>query len=297
MSSMKRLNRRARTACGDLTDTMRQSTGIRLTAALLVIGFVNAPFARTAPAEVNFESNKNPWKDFFSGAKSVFTAPLRWEKSDWTKASLTIGVTMGLYAYDQDVQDWTQEKRNNDTDKIASFAKPFGDGRYILPAMGAFYLYGYLFEDERARRTVFLGLESFLVSGIFIQAIKLSGHRHRPGSGDSHDTWEGPGFFASDLSFPSGHSSSAFSIATILANEYDETAFIPPLAYGMAALTALSRVNDNAHWASDVFLGSAIGYFTAKAVTSLYDGGENGNLVILPMTDGKYAVLFAAYRF
>jgi len=38
------------------------------------------------------------------------------------------------------------------------------------------------------------------------------------------------------------------------------------LAYGIATLTALSRVNDNAHWASDIFFGAVIGYFTAKAI-------------------------------
>jgi membrane-associated phospholipid phosphatase len=44
------------------------------------------------------------------------------------------------------------------------------------------------------------------------------------------------------------------------------------LAYGIATLTALSRVNDNAHWASDVFFGAIIGYFTAKAIMALNNG-------------------------
>lgn len=28
----------------------------------------------------------------------------------------------------------------------------------------------------------------------------------------------------------------------------------------------MSRIHDNAHWASDVFIGSAVGYYFAKAI-------------------------------
>jgi membrane-associated phospholipid phosphatase len=142
-----------------------------------------------------------------------------------------------------------------------------------------------------------MSLGSFVVSGIFTQVIKFSTHRHRPDAGNSRGTWDGPGFSNSNLSFPSGHSSTAFSIATVIASEYNDIEFVPPLAYGIATLTALSRVNDNGHWASDVFLGSAIGYFTAKAVVNLHKYKENRNLSILPMTNGEYAGLVLTYKF
>lgn len=84
--------------------------------------------------------------------------------------------------------------------------------------------------------------------------------------------WDGPGFSTSNLSFPSGHASSAFAIATVIALEYGDRAFVPPLAYGIATLAAFSRVNDNAHWASDVFFGAIVGYLTAKAIIALNNG-------------------------
>ncbi len=276
---------------------------------LLTIGVINPSFAQSAETEpmsdyndrtvqtIESESKKDYWKDFIPDSASILTSPLRWEKSDWIKASIVTSVTIGLYVYDQDIQNWAQRKRSSTTNDIASFAKPFGNGMYLLPPLGGLYLYGHLSEDERAQRTAVMSLESFVVSGIFTQVIKFSTHRHRPDAGNSRDTWDGPGFSTSNLSFPSGHSSTAFSIATVIASGYNDIEFVPPLAYGIATLTALSRINDNAHWASDVFLGSAIGYFTAKAVVNLHKHKENRNLSILPMTNGEYTGLVLSYKF
>jgi len=229
----------------------------------------NSPYQQT-PTEYNYSKELKLNRDYFEGyisdIKNILTSPSHWQRSDWIKASLIAGITAGLYTQDQKIQDWVQENRSTTSDKISKFAKPFGDGRYTLPGLGALYLYGHLFEDEKAQRTTLLSLKSLVISGLFVQALKFAGHRHRPSSGDTYNMWDGPSFSTSNLSFPSGHASSAFAIATIIASEYADKAFVPPLVYGIATLTALSRVNDNAHWASDVFFGAVIGYFTAKAI-------------------------------
>jgi len=69
------------------------------------------------------------------------------------------------------------------------------------------------------------------------------------------------------------------------------------LAYGLATLTALSRVNDNAHWASDVFVGSAIGYFTAKAIVRRHRKNRGNNLMVLPLLGSKHTGLLVSYQF
>jgi len=224
------------------------------------------------------ELNRDYFKGYFLDTKSILTLS-SWERKDWIKVGLITGITAGLYHFDSKIQEWVQENRNNTSDKIANFAKPFGDGKYTLPPLCVFYFYGHFFEDKKAKRVSLLSLESFVVSGIFTQGIKFTGHRHRPSTGDSYNTWDGPSFSKSNLSFPSGHSSSAFSIASVIATEYDNR-FIPPLAYGIATLTALSRVNDNAHWPSDVFFGSCLGYFTAKGIVALHK--KDIGLIISP---------------
>lgn len=67
------------------------------------------------------------------------------------------------------------------------------------------------------------------------------------------------------------------------------------MAYGIATLTALSRVNDNDHWASDVFLGSAIGFFTAKAIVALHK--KNGNISVMPVIDGQLRAVAISFKF
>lgn len=260
-----------------------------LVALLLMVTIAGTSFAKSLKPELSFNSPYQQTRteynyskelkldgDYFEGyvsdIKGILTSPSHWQRSDWIKASLITGITAGLYTQDQKIQDWVQENRSSVSDKISKFAKPFGDGRYTLPGLGALYLYGHLFKDEKAQGTALLSLKSFVISGLLVQALKLTGHRHRPSSGDPYNTWDGPSFSTSNLSFPSGHSSSAFAIATVIASEYRDKAFVPPLAYGIATLTALSRVNDNAHWASDVFLGAVIGYFTAKAIMALNNG-------------------------
>lgn len=290
---------------------------IPLTFVFLTIVFIDASLAESPKAEplsdhlnhtikkkdaqaeeVELQLNRDYWAGYVTDTKSILTSPSRWESSDWMKASVIMAMTVGLYAYDQDIRDWVQDNRNDTTDKIAKTAKPFGDGMYTLPALGGFYLYGSVLEDEKAQTTALLSLESFAVSGMFIQVMKFTGHRHRPNSGDPPDTWDGPGFSISHLSFPSGHSSAAFSVATVIASEYDDIVLVPPLAYGIATLAALSRINDDAHWASDIFFGSAIGYFTAKAIFNLHNNSKKDrNFAIIPIIDGPHAGLLIAYGF
>lgn len=68
-------------------------------------------------------------------------------------------------------------------------------------------------------------------------------------------------------SFPSGHATAAFAAAAALAAEGsrwwpNRTRYVTPLAYTGATMVALSRLYNNKHWASDVFLSTAIGLFS-----------------------------------
>jgi membrane-associated phospholipid phosphatase len=87
----------------------------------------------------------------------------------------------------------------------------------------------------------------------------------------------------------------AFSVGAAIASEYHDIAWVPPLAYGIATLVALSRINDNDHWASDVFFGSAVGFFTAKAIVALHK--KKANIAIIPVTDGQIKALAISFKF
>ena len=228
------------------------------------------PTLDKTPDTGKVELDREYFKSYFTDTVHILSSPLRWDKTDWLTAAAVVGAAAGLYAYDSDIQVWSQKNRNDTTDRIAKIFTPFGNGLYTVPALGLFYAYGYAADDSKARKTALLGIESFIVSSAFTGVLKFATHRYRPSDGGRYDQWDGPSFSGSNLSFPSEHTSSAFAIATVLANEYNDNIFVGALSYSVATMVALSRINDNEHWASDVFFGAAIGYFTAKTITALH---------------------------
>lgn len=70
-----------------------------------------------------------------------------------------------------------------------------------------------------------------------------------------------------NLSFPSGHTSNAFMMATVLFHEFKNTK--PVLAYSgfvFATATGALRVLNNEHWVSDVLVGAGIGIMVTDLV-------------------------------
>ncbi|ARM30538.1 phosphatase PAP2 family protein [Prosthecochloris sp. HL-130-GSB] len=102
---------------------------------------------------------------------------------------------------------------------------------------------------------------SVALSGIAANIAKSILGRARPRLYDHHDIF-GFDFFHIDyawLSFPSGHSATAFSAASALALMFPRYRVI---CYCAAALVASSRVILAQHWVSDIVAGSFLGLMT-----------------------------------
>lgn len=71
-------------------------------------------------------------------------------------------------------------------------------------------------------------------------------------------------------SFPSGHTSNAFVMATVLHHEFiDSSPWLAYSGYLMATTTGVLRVLNNKHWVSDVFVGAGIGILVTDLVYRL----------------------------
>ena len=108
-----------------------------------------------------------------------------------------------------------------------------------------------LFGGEKARQSAKLALFADGASALLTYGLKNAVNRPRP---------EGP-TERSNSSFPSGHSTGAFALATVFSHQYPKLA-IP--CYTAATGIALSRVYLGRHYPSDVLAGAAIGFATAK---------------------------------
>lgn len=205
-------------------------------------------------------------RGYWSDAKAVATRPFRWQGRDFARAGTVLGAaTASYFFFDKRLQRAAQAHRNGFTNAVSAFADPFGSSRTFWVTPGVLFLHGQVFGNAKTTRVGLLALESQLLSGVVVQVLKFGLGRKRPyESTDPHD-WAGPslhGFHA----FPSGHSQAAFALATVVAMEFREARAVPPIAYGVATLTALSRLNANAHWGSDIIVGAALGHFIAKTI-------------------------------
>lgn len=236
-------------------------------------------------------------KGYFSDSGRILVSPANWGSSDWLKAALVVGAASGLYFTDADIKGISQRNQSSVGDKGAAVGNSLGNPLFIVPSLGLFYLYGHFNEEPKARRTSLLAVESLAISGVLTLTIKMATQRPRPFTGETSTTWDGPGFKNSDPSFPSLHTTSAFSIAAVFAEEYGNNPYVPPLAYGLATLTGLSRIYDNKHWASDAFFGGAIGYFVGKAVVRYHTAQSGTHLKVLPTVSQQGFGVMAEYRF
>lgn len=203
-------------------------------------------------------------KDF----KKTLFSPKDWNDKDFLTFSAVLGTGVLLYSFDQEIHDWIKDQRSSASDDVSEVLSNFGHGVFLTGLIAALYASGELSDNNSLRKTALLSLESFVTSGVIVIGLKFIGGRARPKTGESKDTFHFFSTKSSYNSFPSGHATSAFAVATTIADQ-SENAFIDISAYSLAALAALSRVHDNKHWFSDVFFGSAIGYFVAKKICSL----------------------------
>ena len=59
------------------------------------------------------------------------------------------------------------------------------------------------------------------------------------------------------------------------------------LSYGVASFAGLSRIYDDKHWGSDVFIGAALGAAVGKFVANVNEGRRTGSRVrVIPMLGG-----------
>lgn len=255
------------------------------------------PFERQPKQRGDLTFNWNYFKGIFTDTAHIVTSPARWGLSDWFRASLVVGGTSIFFAVDEDINEWFQDNRDNDTDNWAEVFEPLGNGAVSVPVLAVFYIAGELADSSKIKRVALLSLEGFAITGLLTTVIKFATGRARPNQlGNNSDDWDGFSF-SGNHSFPSGHTSTAFAIATVFANEYEEQIWVPPVAYTLSTLTGLSRMNDRKHWASDVFFGAALGYFISKTILKLHSAKKGRHFTIYPRISKRETGIAMNYRF
>ena len=135
---------------------------------------------------------------------------------------------------------------------------------------------GSITKDPKARETGILGLEAVAHSQLITLGLKYTTQRERPL--DFHAKGGGgTAFWKGGDSFPSGHASGSFALATVFAYEYGpKHKWVPYVSYGLATLVAASRFSGENHWLSDLFVGSTTGFLIGRYVYKHHHEAETG---------------------
>ncbi len=174
-----------------------------------------------------------------------------------------IGVS---YALDYNSNSLALRNRSKFNDAFFSVDKVYGSG-YTLIGIAGLYGYGVLFNNDPVRKLGLETIEAVGYAGIITSILKSVVGRSRPYTGEGKFHFRPFNVHAAYTSFPSGHSTVAFAVSSVLANNTDNT-YLKILYYSASTLVAMSRIYHNAHWLSDVVTGGAIGYFVGNFVSS-----------------------------
>lgn len=225
--------------------------------------------------------------------KTVFTAPAKWESADWQTAGwATLAVVGTAVIADRPVRDfWCQQSKMSSCPSAGTNAEVtnaplttienFGQ-TYALGVMGGFYLAGLATDNEKSVLVAEDLVAASLSSALVNQSIKVVANRSRPRDNVGNNNFAGYTGLNNNSSFPSGHTTEAFTLASVIATHYEET-WVSVVSYSMAGLVGAARMYHDAHFASDVVASAFIGSYIGKAVVKHNHNLRGNKIVLLPM--------------
>jgi len=233
----------------------------------------------------SFRSSKGYFPSLVHNIGAQAAAPFHFTGRQWIYTGVAAGITTALIFADEDIDEWArvQKQKHRWVNTSSPFISEFGSkyGLYVVFANG---LLSAALKKEKGVQTSLLATQAFVTSGIWTQIIKQLTGRERPKASYIFSHVEGGrwhGIFSKYLevspddrsrmsydAFPSGHTATAFSIATVFATQYSDIKAIPIICYSAATAVGISRLTEHEHWASDVFVGALIGYLSGRQVVS-----------------------------
>lgn len=186
-----------------------------------------------------------------------------WNK--WALGALVIGsgLIAGLHSVDSNVQKkfYPANRLGKAKDIFGTLGNPYVLGSTVLVSFGI----SRLVKSPKYKTTAETMLEAYALTEALTLGLKAAVRRTRPNGGN--------------YSFPSGHSSGAFAVASVIQSLHGFKYGIP--AYAVSTMVGLSRLDDNKHYLTDVLAGALLGSLVGFG-TSKFHKKENQNLFVMP---------------
>ncbi len=201
-------------------------------------------------------------------------------------AAFGAGALMANTGFDDTMQAaWERGVEPTGVGTFFSGCKDIGEGRYALAVFGAAAATGLVFEGNPAGDVVgewgSRSLRMFVVGGPPLYVLQLATGASRPSEGVGSQ-WH----FFNDNNGVSGH---AFvgAIPFLAAADMVESPLLKGTLYVCSTFVGFSRMTDNAHYPSQVFLGWYLAWASSRAVsrTEMHFAGMEVRVVPMPTAD------------
>jgi membrane-associated phospholipid phosphatase len=218
-----------------------------------------------------------------NGFLHTFIQPTKWKKKDFLLLGGTILGTGILYVSDEDISSFARRQNEKIPHMVNEFGFRFGKPLVNYGLTGGIYAAGLITKNEKIRYTGVLMITSASVSGLIQQTVKTIAGRARPitelGS-QYFKPFDGSPPFSS---FPSGHTALSVTTCYALSKQF-KNPWIKGGFYALGMVSPVSRIWTGAHWASDVFLSTAMSIAIVESVDSYL---KKGNKYDLGTTESK----------
>jgi hypothetical protein len=203
-----------------------------------------------------------------------------------TAAAFGAGAIMANTGFDDTMQNaWQRGVEPTGLGTFFSGCKDIGEGRYVLPIFGVAAATGAVFEGNPVGDVVgewgARSLRMFVVGGPPVYVLQLATGAGRPseGRGSSWQFWQ-------DNNGVSGHTFVG-AIPFLAAADMVESPLLKGTLYVCSTFVGFSRMTDNAHYPSQIFLGWYLAWASSRAVsmTETHFAGMEIRVVPLPMAD------------
>jgi membrane-associated phospholipid phosphatase len=240
----------------------RRPAGLRI---VLALALTLLPL--TATADGLKDAIKDAAKTTVDDATTLATAPIKWKAPEWRRFAEGAGTVAAVMVADKKLEDIFQRNRGSATNWFARNVTSFGGGR-AEQVSAVLIGTGWLLHNDGIFGAGRDSLEAEIwAGGIVTPIIKDIAGRARPNTNEG--TWKFHPFSTDNPhnSFPSGHATNAFAAATAIA-AHSNGWIVPTIVYTLATGVAFSRVNDRAHFPSDVVAGALIGRAVARGLVA-----------------------------
>lgn len=200
-------------------------------------------------------------------AALVPPAPAAAQASAWPSTAEWLvagGAMTASFLLDDEAREELSLERDGGGGAMERIGNRFGNPLLVSSAIALGYAAGRLSGQDGLAAGSARAAAGLLATGAVTQSLKWAVGRPRPDLGPDDEELR-PGSFDNDhQAWPSGHAAVAFSLATSVAMESDRP-WVGAAAYGLAGVTAWSRVRADRHWTSDVVAGAVIGTLATRS--------------------------------